>query len=71
LSGDSIPLHARIIGLVDCYDALTTDRTYRKALPRDFAIQIMEKETSAGLWDRELFKILRDILNTNKYNLAI
>jgi len=71
LSGDRIPLHARIIGLVDCYDALTTDRTYRKALPRDFAIQIMEKETSAGLWDRELFKILRDILNTNKYNLAI
>jgi putative two-component system response regulator len=71
LHGDKIPIHARIIGIVDCYDALTTDRTYRRALPRDFALQIMEKETNAGLWDPELFKILREILNTNKYNLAI
>jgi len=71
LSGDKIPVHARIIGIVDCYDALTTDRTYRRALPRDFAIQIMEKETNAGLWDPELFKILREVLSTNKYNLAI
>jgi putative two-component system response regulator len=71
LTGQKIPIHARIIGIVDCYDALTTDRTYRKALPRDFAIQIMAKETKAGLWDPELFKIMCQILNTNKYNMAI
>jgi len=35
LGKNEIPIHARIIGIVDCYDALTTDRTYRKALPRD------------------------------------
>jgi len=71
LSGNEIPVHARIIGLVDCYDALTTDRTYRKALPKDFALQIMEKETSAGLWDPDLFKLLKEILISEKYNLAI
>jgi putative two-component system response regulator len=71
LSGDEIPIHARIIGLVDCYDALTTDRTYRKALPKDFALQIMEKETSAGLWDPDLYKLLKEILISEKYNLAI
>ncbi len=71
LGGQEIPIHARIIGIVDCYDALTTDRTYRKALPADFAIQIMDKETDAGLWDPDLFKLLQEILNSKKYNLAI
>jgi putative two-component system response regulator len=71
LSGEEIPIHARIIGLVDCYDALTTDRTYRKALPKDFALQIIEKETAAGLWDPNLYRLLREILISEKYNLAI
>jgi putative two-component system response regulator len=67
LSKQEIPIHARIIGIVDCYDALTTDRTYRKALPSEFAIQIMNKETEAGLWDPDLFKLLQEILNSPKY----
>jgi putative two-component system response regulator len=62
-----IPIQARIIGLVDCYDALTTDRTYRKALPSDFALQIMNKETEAGLWDPDLYKLLKEILASPKY----
>jgi len=62
LEGDGIPIHARIIGIVDCYDALTTDRTYRKALSEDDAIKIMVKETSDGLWDPKLFDILLDLL---------
>jgi putative two-component system response regulator len=67
LSKNEIPVHARIIGLVDCYDALTTDRTYRKALPSNFALQIMDKEKDAGLWDPDLFKLLREILKSPKY----
>ncbi len=38
LSGEAIPLGSRIIALVDAYDAMTTDRVYRKALPGDKAI---------------------------------
>ena len=71
LTKEEIPIHARIIGLVDCYDALTTDRTYRKALSKAFAIQIMEKETDAGLWDPDLFRLFREILDLNKYNFDI
>ncbi len=67
LAKHEIPIHARIIGLVDCYDALTTDRTYRKALPSEFAIQIMNKETEAGLWDPDFFKLLKEILASAKY----
>ena len=69
LTGEEIPIHARIIGIVDCYDALTTDRTYRKALSKDKALDIIEKETDAGLWDPQLFEILKFILVGDEYNL--
>ncbi len=51
LSGEDIPIHARIIGIVDCYDSLITKRPYRDALPEKEAIHILEKETEDGLWD--------------------
>ncbi|MDQ3949429.1 MAG: tetratricopeptide repeat protein [Gemmatimonadota bacterium] len=38
LRGDEIPLSAQIIGIADVYDALTTARSYRAALPRDRAL---------------------------------
>jgi HD-GYP domain-containing protein (c-di-GMP phosphodiesterase class II)/CHASE2 domain-containing sensor protein len=37
LSGSGVPLLARIISLADSYDAMTTDRIYRKALPEERA----------------------------------
>ena len=39
LKGEEIPMGARILGAVDCLDALATDRQYRKALPLDDAMQ--------------------------------
>jgi HD-GYP domain-containing protein (c-di-GMP phosphodiesterase class II) len=38
LAGDSIPLMGRIICLADCFDAMTSSRTYRKALPLEVAL---------------------------------
>jgi putative two-component system response regulator len=66
LVGDEIPLHARIIGVVDCFDALTTDRTYRKALPPEVAMDIIDRETNDGLWDPEIAKILQRVVSNNK-----
>jgi putative nucleotidyltransferase with HDIG domain len=43
LKGDQIPLPSRIIALADYYDALTSDRPYRKALSRKEAINIMKE----------------------------
>lgn len=34
LAGDQIPLGARIIAVVDAFDAMTTDRSYRKAVSK-------------------------------------
>jgi len=44
LSGEQIPLGARILSVVDCFDALTSVRPYRPALSRDEAIQLMRDE---------------------------
>ena len=41
LKGDEIPLNAQVIGIVDVYDALTTTRSYRAAMPREAALLIM------------------------------
>jgi HD-GYP domain-containing protein (c-di-GMP phosphodiesterase class II) len=38
LAGENIPLMGRIICLADCFDAMTSNRTYRKALPLEVAL---------------------------------
>jgi putative nucleotidyltransferase with HDIG domain len=43
LRGDEIPLSAQIIGIADVYDALTTARSYRAALPRTQALAELEQ----------------------------
>ncbi len=44
LAGEAIPLPARVIALADTFDALTTDRPYRKGLPIDRALSIIQNE---------------------------
>ena len=62
LRGHDIPLLARILQVVDVYDALRTERPYKPALGHDESRRTMEEESRAGLWDRELvhefFKML-------------
>ncbi len=42
LRGEAIPFLARLITVADCYDALTSSRAYRAALPREEALGILE-----------------------------
>ena len=44
LSGDSIPETARIVSIVDVYDALTHDRVYRPAMSETDALELMEQQ---------------------------
>ena len=44
LSGEAIPLCARIVAIADVFDALTTERPYKKALPVASALAILEAE---------------------------
>lgn len=45
LAGEEIPLGARILSVVDCFDALASDRQYRRALPLDGAMGIVISES--------------------------
>jgi putative two-component system response regulator len=54
LAGEEIPLLARILTVVDIYDALTTTRSYRKCLPHESAMEILWEETRKGWWDKNV-----------------
>jgi putative two-component system response regulator len=54
LKGEAIPLTARILQITDIYDALTTTRPYRQALPVPDALAIMRAEAGRGWWDESL-----------------
>jgi putative two-component system response regulator len=54
LRGDRIPLTARILQVVDVYDALTTARPYKPALSPENALDIMEDEVRRGWWQADL-----------------
>ena len=41
LKGSEIPLWARMIAVADTYNALTSDRPYRKGMPKEKALQII------------------------------
>jgi len=45
LKADEIPLTARILSLVDCYDALTTNRPYRSPMPQAQIIEFFRRES--------------------------
>jgi putative two-component system response regulator len=54
LKGDEIPLTAKVLQITDIYDALITDRPYRKALSHEEAIETMRNEARRGWWDSSL-----------------
>lgn len=54
LAGDEIPLPARIASIADSYDAMTTDRPYRKGIPGRDALEIFRRERDQGQWDPHL-----------------
>src|SRR2546428_1015794 len=55
LRGDAIPITARVLQIVDVYDALTTERPYKKAFPVTDALQMMKREVAKGWWDPHIF----------------
>lgn len=56
LRGEEIPLTARILQVVDVYDALITDRPYQPALSPAHALEVLLEEADRGWWDPALVK---------------
>ena len=56
LAGKDIPRTARILSLIDCFDALTTNRPYRSPMPRSELIQFFTRE-SGKAYDPEVVDV--------------
>lgn len=54
LSGTKIPLLARVLQVVDIYDALTNPRPYKHAFSTARALEVLEEEAARGWRDREI-----------------
>ncbi|RJQ32879.1 MAG: HD domain-containing protein [Peptococcaceae bacterium] len=65
LSGSRIPLGARILSVADSFDAMTTDRPYRRALTRREAVQELRK-CSGKQFDPEIVEVFIKALEENK-----
>lgn len=57
LQGDQIPIGARILSVVDCFDALASDRQYRKALPLEQAMAVVMREAGKS-FDPQIVEML-------------
>ena len=64
LSGEAIPLVARVTTIADILDALTTARVYRGALSRERALAVTDEEVRKGWWDGRLLAEFKGVLET-------
>ncbi|PVV06409.1 MAG: hypothetical protein B6D77_15895 [gamma proteobacterium symbiont of Ctena orbiculata] len=62
LSGEGIPLVARVFQYADIYDALRHDRVYSKAQPVDEILEVLKLEIENGWRDPEIGRVFIDIL---------
>lgn len=59
LKGDDIPLSAQLVSIADCYDALTTERVYKKAFTKDEAFQMIIKG-ECGVFSPKLLEAFKN-----------
>ena len=62
LVGDEIPYLAQVFQLIDIYDALTSERPYKRALTPEEALEVMAEETSKGWRNPILMQQFREFV---------
>ena len=60
LKGEEIPISAQVVSIVDVYDALTSERCYKKAFDHDTAIQMI-LDGQCGQFNPILLKCLKEL----------
>jgi putative two-component system response regulator len=60
LPAERVPLGARIVAVVDAYDAMTTDRPYREAMGHEAAAEIM-RDGAGRQWDATVVRVVLEM----------
>jgi len=71
LAGTAIPITARVIAIVDFYDALMTVRPYKRALDVKQALEIMSKETQEHKWDPNLMRVFQEMIINEELDKSV
>jgi HD-GYP domain-containing protein (c-di-GMP phosphodiesterase class II) len=69
LKGESIPLYARIVGVADSYDAMSSNRVYRRHLNKDEIIEEIQKG-SGTQFDPAIVTYMVDMINDGYVNVV-
>ena len=69
LKGEDIPLTARITGIADAFDAMTSKRVYRKALKMDAVIEEL-KNGRGTQFDPKLVDIMLDLISSGRIDVS-
>jgi len=70
LCGEQISLPVRIVALADVYDALVSQRPYRRALTREEALDVLAREVQQGRFDLHLAQVLKTTTETGRPTYA-
>jgi putative nucleotidyltransferase with HDIG domain len=70
LAGAEIPLTARVLCIADVYDALTSQRSYKKAFTHDEALDIMRADVGRQ-FDPALFPVFEEIVRTGAWSQPV
>lgn len=65
IKGEEISILARIMAVVDIFDALDTDRPYRKGMPREKTFKILREEADEGKLDNRIVEHLMETMDRN------
>lgn len=65
LTGSQIPVIARIMAIVDIYDALTSARAYRPAVTQQQAFAILDEEVARGWWDASILAVFKRVVTVS------
>jgi putative two-component system response regulator len=66
LKGDEISRMARIMAVVDCYDAMITDRPYRAGMPKGKALAVLRDEVTRGKLDGMVVDALESLVTDRR-----
>ena len=69
LKGDKIPIYARIVGVADSYDAMSSNRVYRRHLNKDEIIEEIQ-QGSGTQFDPDIVKYMVDMINDGYVNVV-